>query len=140
MERILQRSVIDIFVPGDVLCREKTYHDELFVIIYGTVAITKNAAAASAVGAVFKFVLDGDGGGTWIVSLKDTPSIVAGDGEVEGDACRGGRGPLRVKVGEGARDDVRRDRAGRGVPTQAAGTAHAEVVHGFGGQVGGVQR
>jgi putative sterol carrier protein len=46
-------------------------------------AIAKNASAASAVGAVYKFVLDGPGGGTWIVTLKEAPSIVAGDGEAE---------------------------------------------------------
>jgi putative sterol carrier protein len=46
-------------------------------------AIAKNAAAASAVDAVYKFVLDGEGGGTWMVSLKGAPTITAGDGEAE---------------------------------------------------------
>lgn len=46
-------------------------------------AIAKNASAASAVNAVYKFVLDGDGGGVWIVSLKGAPTITAGDGEAE---------------------------------------------------------
>lgn len=46
-------------------------------------AIEKNTAAASAVDAVYKFVLEGEGGGTWIVSLKGSPSITSGDGEAE---------------------------------------------------------
>lgn len=47
------------------------------------VAIQKNASAASAVDATYKFVLDGAGGGTWILSLKGSPSIKQGDGEAE---------------------------------------------------------
>ncbi len=47
------------------------------------IAIAQNSAAASAVDAVYKFVLDGEGGGSWIVSLKGTPTITAGDGEAE---------------------------------------------------------
>lgn len=46
-------------------------------------ALAKNAATASAVGAVYKFVLEGEGGGTWIVTLKGTPSITLGDGDAE---------------------------------------------------------
>ena len=40
---------------------------------------SKNAGHAIAMG----ISLDGDGGGTWIVSLKDTPSITDGDGDAE---------------------------------------------------------
>lgn len=47
------------------------------------VAIQKNSAAASAVNATYKFVLDGEGGGTWILSLKGAPTIKQGDGEAE---------------------------------------------------------
>jgi predicted lipid carrier protein YhbT len=32
--------------------------------------IAANAAAAAAIGAVYKFVLEGDAGGTWLVTLK----------------------------------------------------------------------
>jgi putative sterol carrier protein len=46
-------------------------------------AILKNASAASQVGATYKFVLDGTGGGTWIVALKDSPAITEGDGDAE---------------------------------------------------------
>jgi putative sterol carrier protein len=46
-------------------------------------AIEQNASAASQVGAVYKFVLEGDGGGTWIVALKDSPKITEGDGDAE---------------------------------------------------------
>jgi putative sterol carrier protein len=46
-------------------------------------ALTKNAAAASAVGAVYKFVLEGEGGGTWIVALKGAVSITSGDGDAD---------------------------------------------------------
>jgi putative sterol carrier protein len=47
------------------------------------IAIEKNASAASQVGAIYKFILEGDGGGTWIVALKDVPNITAGDGDAE---------------------------------------------------------
>ena len=46
-------------------------------------ALTKNAGAAGAVGAVYKFVLEGEGGGTWLVNLKGTPTISPGDGSSE---------------------------------------------------------
>lgn len=45
--------------------------------------IAKNAALASQIGAVYKFVLSGDGGGTWIVDLRENPKIVEGDGEAQ---------------------------------------------------------
>lgn len=47
------------------------------------VAIAKNAAAASAVDATYKFVLEGEGGGVWVISLKGSPSITHGEGEAE---------------------------------------------------------
>ena len=43
--------------------------------------IEANKEAAAAVGAVYKFVLEGDGGGTWIWKLTDDPTIVESDGE-----------------------------------------------------------
>jgi len=46
-------------------------------------AIAKNAAAASQVGATYKFVLEGEGGGTWIVALTSDPKITDGDGDAE---------------------------------------------------------
>lgn len=39
------------------------------------VSLQKNATAAREVGAVFKFVLSGEGGGTWLVDLQGPPSI-----------------------------------------------------------------
>ncbi len=45
--------------------------------------IAENAKVASQVGATYKFVLQGDGGGTFIVNLKDQPSVVEGEGEAE---------------------------------------------------------
>jgi putative sterol carrier protein len=38
---------------------------------------------ASAINAVYKFVLEGEGGGTWIVKLKAQPSISEGEGDAE---------------------------------------------------------
>ena len=35
------------------------------------------------IGAIYKFVLEGDGGGTWVANFKGTPSIEPGDGEAE---------------------------------------------------------
>jgi putative sterol carrier protein len=43
--------------------------------------IEANKEAAAAVGATYKFVLEGEGGGTWIWTLTDHPSIVEGDGD-----------------------------------------------------------
>jgi putative sterol carrier protein len=43
-------------------------------------ALNRNASAAGAVGAIYKFVLEGEGGGTWIVNLKGSPSISTSDG------------------------------------------------------------
>jgi putative sterol carrier protein len=37
--------------------------------------------AKAEVGAVYKFVINGDGGGTWLVNLKDEVGITEGDGE-----------------------------------------------------------
>lgn len=40
-------------------------------------------AAASAIGAVYKFVLSGDGGGTFIMNLKDTVGVSETDGAAD---------------------------------------------------------
>jgi putative sterol carrier protein len=40
-------------------------------------------AQASAIGAIFKFILEGEGGGTFIVNLKDAPGISEGDGAAD---------------------------------------------------------
>lgn len=45
--------------------------------------ISSNPAVASNFGAVYKFVLDGAGGGTWLVNLKDAPGARAGDGDCD---------------------------------------------------------
>jgi len=42
--------------------------------------IETNKDAAAQIGAVYKFVLDGDGGGTWVMNLKDAPGVSEGDG------------------------------------------------------------
>ena len=49
-------------------------------------AATKVAAhkdELKAINAVYKFVLEGDGGGTWILDLRDDPSVSEGDGEAQ---------------------------------------------------------
>lgn len=38
---------------------------------------------ASQLGATYKFVLAGDGGGTWVFRLKDAPSVSEGDGPAD---------------------------------------------------------
>ncbi|MCC6216803.1 MAG: SCP2 sterol-binding domain-containing protein [Polyangiaceae bacterium] len=45
--------------------------------------IAANADQAKTVGATYKFVLDGDGGGTWVMNLKDDPGITEGDGTAQ---------------------------------------------------------
>jgi predicted lipid carrier protein YhbT len=34
----------------------------------------------TSVGAVYRFILEGDGGGTWLVDLKSGPAVSSGDG------------------------------------------------------------
>jgi len=36
-----------------------------------------------AINAVYKFVLEGDGGGTWLLDLREDPSVSEGDGEAQ---------------------------------------------------------
>jgi sterol carrier protein 2 len=42
--------------------------------------ILQRKAEASAIGAVYRFILEGDGGGTWVVNLKDDVGVKEGDG------------------------------------------------------------
>ena len=43
--------------------------------------ITEHKEKAAAIGAVYKFVLAGDGGGTWVMNLKDNPGVTEGEGD-----------------------------------------------------------
>lgn len=45
--------------------------------------IAEKKSQASAIGAIFKFALEGEGGGDFIVNLKDNPGVTAGDGAAE---------------------------------------------------------
>jgi putative sterol carrier protein len=45
--------------------------------------IEANKDAAAGIGAVYKFVLAGDDGGTWVMNLKDNPGVTEGDGEAQ---------------------------------------------------------
>jgi putative sterol carrier protein len=46
--------------------------------------IARDPERARSVGAVFVFLITGEGGGTWTVNLKDAPGVVEGDtGEAE---------------------------------------------------------
>lgn len=45
--------------------------------------IAEKREQAGAIGAVFKFVLEGEGGGTFIANLKDAPGVTEGDGPAE---------------------------------------------------------
>lgn len=42
-----------------------------------------NAALAAQIDAVFKFVLTGEDGGTYLWRMKDPPAILTGDGEAD---------------------------------------------------------
>ncbi len=42
--------------------------------------ILARKADAAAIGAVYRFILDGDGGGTFVVNLKDDVGVKEGDG------------------------------------------------------------
>ena len=43
--------------------------------------ITEHKDKAAAIGAVYKFILAGDGGGTWVMNLKDNPGVTEGEGD-----------------------------------------------------------
>ncbi|MEO8906397.1 MAG: SCP2 sterol-binding domain-containing protein [Polyangiaceae bacterium] len=45
--------------------------------------LAANKEAAGAIGAIYKFVLEGEGGGTWIVNLKGNATLTAGDGAAD---------------------------------------------------------
>jgi putative sterol carrier protein len=45
--------------------------------------IAEDKGQAAAVGAVYKFVLDGEGGGTYVINLKDNPGVTEGDGDAQ---------------------------------------------------------
>ena len=53
--------------------------------IMATVAerLAANKESASAIGAIYKFVLEGEGGGTWIMNLKGDATLTAGDGPAD---------------------------------------------------------
>lgn len=41
--------------------------------------ISADPAKAKSIGAVYKFVVTGDNGGTWVVNAKDNPGVTEGD-------------------------------------------------------------
>jgi putative sterol carrier protein len=43
--------------------------------------ITGRSELLTSIGAVYKFVLDGEGGDTWLVDLKTGPAVKSGDGD-----------------------------------------------------------
>ena len=45
--------------------------------------IAANPQGASSIGAIYKFLLSGDGGGIWLVNLKDDVGVTPTDGEAE---------------------------------------------------------
>lgn len=45
--------------------------------------ISKDPSLAANFGAIYKFVLEGAGGGTWVVNLKDTTGAREGDGTAD---------------------------------------------------------
>jgi putative sterol carrier protein len=42
--------------------------------------LAANKEAAGAIGAIYKFVLEGEGGGTWVMNLKGNATLTGGDG------------------------------------------------------------
>lgn len=45
--------------------------------------IAKDPSLGQDFGAIYKFVLEGAGGGTWLVNLKDKPGVQAADGPAD---------------------------------------------------------
>lgn len=46
-------------------------------------AVAQNFATLSQVGATYRFLLEGEGGGTWIVALNDDADVTEGDGAAD---------------------------------------------------------
>ena len=45
--------------------------------------IEANKDRVKEIGAIYKFVLGGEGGGTWIMDLRDNPGVREGDGDAQ---------------------------------------------------------
>jgi len=45
--------------------------------------IEANQEQAKQIGAVYKFVLDGDGGGSWVMNFSDNPGVTEGEGDAQ---------------------------------------------------------
>ena len=45
--------------------------------------IAKHKDELSSINAIYKFVLEGDGGGTWILDLRDNPFVSEGEGDAQ---------------------------------------------------------
>jgi len=45
--------------------------------------ISQDTEKAKAVGAVYKFVVTGDNGGTWVINLKDSVGVTEGDASAD---------------------------------------------------------
>jgi putative sterol carrier protein len=45
--------------------------------------IAVNQDKLKEIGAVYKFALEGDDGGTWVMDLRDDPKVTEGDGEAQ---------------------------------------------------------
>lgn len=45
--------------------------------------VTSDASLSESFGAVYKFTLEGEGGGTWVLNLKDAPGVSEGDGPAD---------------------------------------------------------
>jgi putative sterol carrier protein len=49
------------------------------VLLGANAKLAENKSSAQAIGAVYKFVVDGSGGGTFMMDLRDNPKIYEGD-------------------------------------------------------------
>jgi putative sterol carrier protein len=45
--------------------------------------VESNPDQARQIGALYKFVLDGEGGGTWLMDLRDEPKVTEGEGDAQ---------------------------------------------------------
>ncbi|MCA9774372.1 MAG: SCP2 sterol-binding domain-containing protein [Myxococcales bacterium] len=45
--------------------------------------INENPENAKKINAIYKFNITGDGGGTWLVNMKDKPGVTTGDGTAD---------------------------------------------------------
>jgi hypothetical protein len=76
----LDRSQAAASHPGEPSTRGDSMSTASEIMTTVGERLAANKEAAGAIGAIYKFVLEGEGGGTWIMNLKGNATLTAGEG------------------------------------------------------------